>query len=68
MFLMFALIGSIPAAHFIIERNAAITNQSCTVQEVVNHYRLKYIQLKMAGGATNVYGNIVTHYLRGNHC
>src|SRR5688500_2942212 len=52
---------------FIIETYTTIADQSCTMQKVIDHYRLIYIQFKMAITAANTDSNIIAHYLCGYH-
>ena len=43
---MFFYIGNYrlqPDGTFVVERNATITDQSCTVQEIIDHYWFKNI-------------------------
>ena len=55
--------GLKPGGAFIVKAYAAIAQQPCAVQEVIDHYRFKNVELKMPGGAADCYGNIIAHNL-----
>ncbi len=52
---------------FIIERNATIADQSCTMQKIINHHRFKNIQFKMTCCTADINGNIIAQNLCSDH-
>src|SRR5690606_12655231 len=52
---------------FIIKAYTAIAYETSAMQEVGNHYRLEYIQLKMPRSPADTDRYIITHHLCCNH-